>query len=200
MFQKIGLVMIAMFATMFSPSDDAWAAASELALFSKRLSDGSTIVLECKKWAERTTKYFEAEDDEGRHYSDYKETIFRYRLVKVAGEKKEKVWETQIIIGFPSGIRPAFIVKDAGIFDGILYFLYAFQDGALNVTALIREDSGRWTRVMSARLDDRPRSLEDCRFFRDSGKLGITCFDPNTVAPHKEIWDIIDGLLKKRLQ
>ena len=168
--------------------------------FSKRVADGSMLVVE----VDVAKKTVQAKGRDTPNGPDRVELIdlndFHCRLLKVRDKQRETVWETRFTLYGRSGMYPEFTVKDADFFQGKVYLLYSLPDGFLRVRVLSKDRWEGWTSVMAARLEDRPRALQHCRLFEESGRVGIACRDTNVPSgdAREEIWDIRDGALHKR--
>ena len=173
----------------------------DLSPFSKRLSDGSTLLLDNSRWSDRLTKCKDSTGAgltglEPREY-EYHHTLVNSTLVKVKGAEREPVWTRQFDISAFVGIRPRFIVEDAALVGNKLYILYAFQDGYSNLVLMENDVPGRWSNVRCWRLDDKPRSLAEWQVTEDSGKVTITCFNRWSSGSQQERWDLVDNRLLK---
>jgi len=180
-------------------ANDSPSHARKAPFFSKRLSDGSTLVLELKVTEKTVKAEIRGDAPGGERFASRQEFHYQCRVSKEKGKHREAVWATDFTTP-RSGMYPAFTLKDAELLDGKVFLMYGLPDGFLRVNALAKDASGRWSSVMERRIGDRPRALQKCRFLQDSGGLAIACIDPEPrrLGAREEIWDIRDGKLKKR--
>jgi hypothetical protein len=191
-------ILILLFAAALSGADRP-TFASRRPFFSKRLADGSTLVVEVDAAKKTVQEKVRDTPDGPRRLVSVQLFEYHCRLLKVRDKQRETVWETRFTTP-PSGVYPEFTVKDADLFQGKVYLLYTLPNGFLRLRVLSRDPWEGWTTVMAARLEDRVRALQKCRLFQESGGVGIACRGENVPSgdAREEVWDIRDGALHKR--
>jgi hypothetical protein len=174
-------------------------------LFSKKLSDGSTVVLEKESHREKRMPPKERPKGAPKDavYVTAEFVVDHYRLAKLTGKEREVVWETksEIVVGAYEGLGPRFKFWDAELVGDKVYVLYSSRLYA-HLDVVARQSTGRWATIKSEVMKDRIRCLGIGKLFRDSGGLGIRFYQelPNGFLTNIEVWDIIDGTLRKHVK
>jgi hypothetical protein len=167
-------------------------------LFSKKLSDGSTLKLERNDALEISTPPKNpSEGLSGSLLYVPSEILWEhYRLTNVKKSASEIVWEKKIhnLVGFVSGIGPSFVFWDAAIHGDKAYILYS-ERLSMNVDVMTRQTSGQWTLAKTSKMNDRVRCWGKAEIFQDFDKISIRYVDEKN---NKEEWNIIDGEIIKR--
>jgi len=167
-------------------------------LFSKKLPDGSVLLLEKETHREKTTPPKGPVKDlpKGATYLAAEVVIDHYRLAKLTGKEKAVVWDikSESIIGVYEGLGPRFIFWDAELVGHKLYVFYCANLYA-HLDIVASQSPGRWATIKSEVMKDRIRCLGVGKFFRDSRGFGIRFSE----GPGYGVkWDIINDTLRKR--
>ncbi len=190
-------VMLCSVVTFMGNAGDTSANSNNDSLFSRRLSDGSMLIL--KKESHVEVKQAPAGrppgSPSGSAYVTTENIVDHYCLTKTTKNSSETVWEKTItnIKGVESGIGPAFVFWDAEISDDRLYIIYSAKLYA-HLDILSKQVSGDWKKVASHEMKDRLRCLGVARFSHNLDPFGVRYMDEDGYV---EEWVIRNNALCK---
>ena len=169
--------------------------------FSKRLGDGSMVVLDKISYRETIKRIWhkppdvpQGTVDRPSDTSDF--LVDHYSLVRTVGTKADVIWQLEIRtpVGAYYNLGMPFIFWDVEIEGQKTYVFYSARIFA-HLDVLTMGPSGGLSTINSIVLEDCMRNLGVAHFFRDSRRLGVKY----TPGPgHGETrWEVIGTTLRK---